>query len=130
VVSGEGEGLSGAHGDAGFLDAGNAELLFEEDDVISESGHCLDFAAHEQRVLLGNEQATVEGNIRPAAGVEHGVVEGTAIFEGDGGGLCQLELRGGVGGNGFDLFGGGRNVGVNREAATGRPARPCLPSHG
>ena len=48
-------GLSGAHGDAGFFSAHGAEFQVAEDDVIGKAGHRLHFAAYEQSVLLGDE---------------------------------------------------------------------------
>ena len=73
-----GDGLAGTHGDAGFFGAGDAEGGVAEDDVIGEAGHGLHFAAQQQGVLLGDEQAAVEGNLGPAAGGEQGVVERAA----------------------------------------------------
>lgn len=101
VVAG-GDGLAGAHGDAGFLGAGDAEVGVAEGDVVSESGEGLDFAAEEEGILLGDEEAAVEGNFRPAAGGEQGVVERAAVGEGEGGGVFELEA--GIGG---DLLVGG-----------------------
>ena len=50
--------------------------------MIGEAGHGLDFAAHQQRVLMRDEQAAVEGNLRPAARGEQGIVERAAVGQG------------------------------------------------
>jgi len=67
--------LPRAHRDAGLLVARNAKARIAEDDMIGESGHRLHLAADQQRVLLRDQQAAVEGNLRPAACGEQGVVE-------------------------------------------------------
>ena len=90
------DGLAGAHGDAGLLAAGDAELRVAEDDVIGEAGHGLHLAAHQQRVLLRDQQAAIEGNLRPAARGEQGIVEGAAIGDGQSCGLFQLQAFGGL----------------------------------
>ena len=94
AVVAQGDGLAGTHGDAGFLDAGDAELLVEKDDVIGKAGHGLHLAAHQKRVLVSDQQAAVEGNLRPAARGEQGIVEWAAIRKGYGSGIFQLEAIG------------------------------------
>jgi len=90
VIVAERDGLAGAHGDAGFLFAGDAELFVEEDDVIGEAGYGLDFAAHQQCILVRDQQAAIEGNLWPAAGGEQGIVERTAVCEGYGCGFFRV----------------------------------------
>ena len=89
AVGAERDGLAGAHGDAGFLLAGDAELVVEEDDVIGEAGHGLHFAAHQQRVLVRDEQTAVEGNLGPAARGQQRIVERAAGVDGEHGGIAQ-----------------------------------------
>ena len=91
-IGAERDGLAGAHGHASFVFALGANGEVAEVDVIGESGRGLDFAAHQQRVLVGHEQAAVEGDLRPAAGAEQGVVEGAAVLHGELGGGAAGEL--------------------------------------
>jgi hypothetical protein len=79
VVVAQRDGLAGAHGDAGLLLASNAELFIEEDYVIGETGHGLDFAAHQKCVLVRDQETAVEGDLRPASGGEQGIMEWTAV---------------------------------------------------
>ena len=95
-----------------------------EDNVIGEAGHRLDLAAHQERVLLRDQQTAVEGNLRPAARGQQGVVKRAAI--------CRCELR-----RGFDAFEASLDVermgesacgaagcaGFEREAAAGEPGQ-------
>ena len=73
-----GDGLAGTHGDAGLFFASDAEAGASEDYVVGEAGHGLDLAAHQECVLLSDEETAVEGDLRPAAGGEQGVVKRTS----------------------------------------------------
>jgi len=46
--------------------------------MVGVSRGCLDFAAHQQRVLLGHQQLAIVGHGRPAAAVHQGIVHGDA----------------------------------------------------
>ncbi len=46
--------------------------------MVGVSRGCLDFAAHQQRVLLGHQQLSIVGHGRPAAAVHQGIVHGDA----------------------------------------------------
>lgn len=81
-IGAQGDGLTGAHGDAGVLFAGDAEVQVAEDDVIGKARHGLDLAAHQQSVLMRNKKAAIEFDLRPSARGEQGVVQGTAIGQG------------------------------------------------
>ena len=85
------DGLAGAHGDAGLLHAGNAEPRVAEDDVVGKAGHGLHLAADQQSVLLRDQQAAIEGNLRPAAHREQGIMQRAPIFESHRNGLFQHE---------------------------------------
>ena len=119
ALGAERDGLAGTHADAGFFQARDAALAVEEDDVIGVAGHGLHFAAHQQRVLVGDEETAVEGNLRPAAGAHERVVERAAVVEGERGSFAQVEFGLAGGRDGRNLLGRGRNVGTQREAATG-----------
>ena len=98
------DGLARTHGDAGFLLAGDAKLRIAEGDVIGEAGHRLDLAADEERVLLRDEQAAIEWNLRPAARGEQDIVERAPVSDGQL--CCVLELQrvGRVGGEWANLL--------------------------
>ena len=66
--------LSGTHLDAHFAGAALAEIRVDEGNVIRKTGRGLDFAAEQQRVLMGDEQLAIVGDGRPAAAVHQRVV--------------------------------------------------------
>ena len=74
AVGALGDCLAGAHGYTGFLSALFAEGGVSEKYMIRKAGHGLDLATDEERVLLGDEETAVEGNLRPAADGEQGIV--------------------------------------------------------
>ncbi len=57
-------------------------LLVEEDDVIGEARHGLHLAAHQQRVLMRDQQSAVEGNLGPAARRQQRIVQRAAVVQG------------------------------------------------
>ena len=73
-----GDGLSGAHSDAGLFGADGADACVTEGNVVGESGHGLDLAAHEQRVLLRDKQLAVEWNLGPSALGQQRIVQRSA----------------------------------------------------
>src|ERR1035438_4132704 len=73
------DGLTGTHCDTGFLSARPAQILVEKPHMVRKSGHGLDLAAHQECILLRDQQAAVEGNLRPAARCKQCIVEGTAL---------------------------------------------------
>ena len=92
--------------------------LVEEDDMVGEAGHGLHLAAHQQRVLLRDQQAAVEGNFGPAAGGEQGVVERAAV--GQGSAAASFSLRpSDVGRSRRICLWAGGMCAVQREAAAG-----------
>ena len=72
------EGLAGTYLDAELRGASRAELRVEGNHVVGVAGRGLHLAAHEQRVLVGDEQPAVEGDVGPAAAVHERVVAGHA----------------------------------------------------
>ena len=56
-------------------------LAIEKDNVIGEAGHGLHFAAHQQRILLGDENSAVERNLGPAARGHQRIVQRAAGVE-------------------------------------------------
>ena len=114
------DGLAGTHGDAGLLFAGDAKLRIAEGDVIGESGHGLDLAADEERVLLRDQQAAVEGNLRPAARREQGIMERASVGHGQLRCIFELQSIGGVGGEGTNLLVRRRGARVQRKFPVGQ----------
>ena len=127
AVGALGDGLSGAQGYTGFLSAGLADGSVSEEYMIRKTGHGLDFAADEERVLLGDEEAAVEGNLRPATDGEQGIVQGAVFGDGSGGGLVKLRVMPSIPrspsardrGHPMNLLAGGDWVGLEAEAAVG-----------
>ena len=72
-------------------------LAIEKDDVIGEAGHGLHLAAHQQRVLVRDQQPAVERNLGPAARRHQRIVQRAAVIESDSGGVAQLRGRLGYG---------------------------------
>jgi len=127
AVGALGDGLARAHGYAGFLAACGAEFQVAEDYVVGETGHGLDLATDEERILLGDEEAAVEGNLRPATDGEQGIVQGAVFGDGSGGGLVKLRVMPSIPrspsardrGHPKNLLAGGDWVGLEAEAAVG-----------
>src|SRR5690348_1985108 len=65
---------------AGLRAAEFADFRLEEDHVIGVTGRCLYLAADKQRILVRDEQLSVEGNRRPAAGIHQYVMQGLVGF--------------------------------------------------
>src|SRR5436305_1057884 len=63
------EGLAGTHFDAHLRGAALAKIGIDELDVVGESRRGLDFAAEQERVLVGHEQLAVVRDRGPAATV-------------------------------------------------------------
>ena len=92
IVGAQRDGLAGAHGDAGLFVAGGAEAQVAEDHVIGKAGHGLHFAAHQQGVLMRDQQAAVEGNLGPAARRHQRIMQRAAILEREFGCVFALEV--------------------------------------
>ena len=61
--------------------------LVEKHDMIGEARHGLHLAAHQQRILMRDEQTAVEGNLRPAARGHQRIVQRAAVVHGQRRGL-------------------------------------------
>ncbi len=102
-----GDGLPGTHLDAHLADAALAEVRIDEPYVVGEAGGRLHFAAHEQGVLVRDQQLAIVRDGRPTDAVHQGVVAAhaasAAIFH---------DLREFGGGNllAVILFGGGHQL--------------------
>ncbi len=70
-----GDGLAGTHGDASLLSACGTGLEIAKDDVIGKARHGLNLAAHQERILLCDEETAVERNLRPAVDREQDIVK-------------------------------------------------------
>ena len=79
VIVASRDGLSRAHFDAQFRFAFATEFGANKDHVIGISGWCLHATAHQQCILMGDQQLAVERNLWPAIGIHDAVVEGTAL---------------------------------------------------
>ena len=55
--------LAGAHLGAEFFRAGFADSGVSEADVVVEPGGCLNFAAHEEGVLVGYQELAIVGDV-------------------------------------------------------------------
>jgi hypothetical protein len=76
------DGLARTHFDAQFRFAVEAELRPNENYVIGISGLRLNAAAHEQSILLRDQQFSVERNFGPATAGHDLVVKGNAAGDG------------------------------------------------